>query len=160
MSARPRPSEENQFLYRHVAVLRNSLRHWTGRTLTPPGMNDFEAARYLFTAPFALASHDASSDPVFDYGNRTALSLFGMDWEQFTALPSRMSTEPGEDRSERERLLAEVAEHGFIDNYSGVRIGRHGRRFQIENVTVWNLIDPDRGAKIGQAAMIKNWKFL
>jgi hypothetical protein len=63
-------------------------------------------------------------------------------------------------QEERDRLLAEVTERGFIDNYSGVRIGRHGRRFLIEEAIVWNLLAPAGGAHQGQAAMFKRWKML
>jgi len=32
-----------------------------------------------------------------------------------------------------------VARQGYIDDYSGVRIAKSGRRFLIERATVWNL---------------------
>ena len=72
-----------------------------------------------------------------------------MDWESFTLLPSRMSAEPME-QAERQRLLDEVASQGFFDHYSGIRIGRHGRRFQIENAVIWNLLEASTGAFKGQ----------
>jgi hypothetical protein len=122
-------------------------------------MGDGDAARYLYHAPFAVVSHDTAKDPIFNYANQTALSLFAMDWESFTALPSRKSAEPV-GQLERQRILDEVASHGFMDNYSGIRIGRHGRRFLIENAVLWNLVEPATGAHRGQAALIKDWKFL
>lgn len=158
MNELPKPSEENAFLVGHVAILRNSLRHWTRRELVDPRMSEPEAARYLFHAPFAVVSHNTAKDPVFDYGNQTALDLFGMSWEEFTALPSRLSAE-SVNQEERARLLAEVNTHGFIDNYQGVRIARHGRRFLIENAVVWNLLNPS-GVHCGQAAMFPHWRFL
>ena len=159
MSKRPVPSEENNFLIQHVALLRHSFRHWTKRELVSPAMSHQDAARFLFQARFAVVSHDTAKDPIFNYANQTALSLFAMSWEDFTSLPSRMSAGPME-QPERQRLMDEVTGNGFIDNYSGVRIGRHGRRFLIENAVIWNLVEPHTGIYKGQAALIKEWKFL
>ena len=159
MSKRPLPSEENNFLSQHVALLRHSFRHWTKRELVAPAMSDQDGARFLFQARFAVVSHDTAKDPIFNYANQTALSLFAMSWEDFTSLPSRMSAEPTE-QPERQRLMDEVTGNGFIDHYSGVRIGRHGRRFLIENAVIWNLVEPHTGIYKGQAALIKDWKFL
>ena len=55
--------------------------------------------------------------------------------------------------------MAEVTSSGFIKNYAGVRISKTGRRFRIENATVWNLVDDD-GTPRGQAAMFAEWKAL
>ncbi len=159
MSEPPRPSEENDFLYRHVQLLRDSFRHWTGRELVDPRMGDKDAARFLFHAPFAVLSHDTAKEPVFNYANQTALNLFAMDWKELTALPSRLSAEPAK-QEDRGRLLDEVASRGFAEGYSGVRIGRHGRRFLIEDAIIWNLVVPSGGPGKGQAAMFKTWKFL
>ena len=46
-------------------------------------------------------------------------------------------------REERARLLETVARRGFIDDYSGVRISKTGRRFRIIRATVWNLLAED-----------------
>jgi len=158
MNPLPEPSEENAYLSEHVAILRNSFRHWTRRELVMPRVSGEEASRYLFYAPFALVSHNTAKDPVFNYANRTALDLFGMSWNEFTTLPSRLSAEPV-NQEERARLLAEVGARGFIDHYQGVRIARHGRRFLIEDAVVWNLLSPS-GIHCGQAAMFHHWKHL
>lgn len=73
-------------------------------------------------------------------------------------MPSRLSAEPV-SREERARLLAEVSKNGFIDNYTGVRISRTGKRFLIEHAIVWNLLD-EQGVYRGQAAMFRDWKYL
>lgn len=153
-----RPSEGNAFLVEHIAILRSSFRHWLRRDLVAPRMNDEEAARYLFHAPLALVSHNTEKDPVFNYGNLTALDLFGVSWEELTALPSRLSAE-SVNQAERLRLLEEVNSRGYLENYRGVRVGRHGRRFLIENAVVWNLLNSS-GAYCGQAAMFHHWKHL
>jgi hypothetical protein len=63
------------------------------------------------------------------------------------------------ERDERARLLAEVAAHGFIDNYSGIRISKMGRRFRIEQATVWNLVN-ESGEAQGQAATFRQWTWV
>jgi len=152
------PAPENRFLAEHVLLMRDSLKHWTGRDLVPSGLSEEVAARQVFEAPFAVMSHDTAKDPVFNYANRTTLDLFEMTWEEFTALPSRLSAEPVA-RAERDRLLAAVSGDGFIDDYSGVRISKNGKRFLIENATVWNLVDVT-GAYRGQAATFERWRYL
>jgi hypothetical protein len=152
------PDEQNGYLAQHVAVLLSSLQHWTGRALYSDDLTDAERAHRLFHAPFAVVSHNTAADPIFNYANRTALSLFEMTWEEFTALPSRLSAEPML-RDERARLLAEVTNNGYIANFGGVRISKHGRRVQIESGLVWNLLDTN-GAPYGQAAMFDRWHFL
>jgi hypothetical protein len=152
------PGEDNDYLADHVLILRDSFRHWTGRELLDPRMSGREAARFLFSAPFAVLSHDAARDPLFNYANQTALNLFAMEWKEIIGLPSRLSAER-QNQESRERLLAEVAAKGYVDDYRGIRIGRHGRRFSIEHVTIWNLLDA-RGIHCGQAAAFKDWVFL
>ncbi|MFZ5474004.1 MAG: MEKHLA domain-containing protein, partial [Pseudomonadota bacterium] len=90
--------------------------------------------------------------------NLTAQHLFEMSWDEIVGLPSRYSAEPML-REERERLLARVRDQGFIDDYSGIRIGKSGRRFSIHAATVWNLFD-QAGNPAGQAACFSDWRRL
>ena len=152
------PGEDNHFLAKHVQLLRTSFHRLTGRELVNAALDDIEAAREVFHAPCVIVSHDTASDPIFNYANKMALRLFDMTWDEIITLPSRKSAEMP-DREERARLLAEVTTHGFIDNYSGVRISKSGQRFLIEQATVWNLVDED-GVYRGQAATFSHWKFL
>lgn len=152
------PSTENGFLAGHASILRNSLKYWGGPDLAASALTDEEAARYLFQAPFALVSHNTDPDPVFNYANQTALRLFELTWDECTRMPSRLSAEPVH-RNERARLLAEVNEHGIIRNYRGIRISKSGRRFLIEDGTVWNLVD-EHHRPCGQAACFSQWRFL
>lgn len=144
------------WLIRHSGLMRASYRHWTGRDLIPAAISEQHAAAFLDQAPFGLVSHDTAADPVFNYANRPALQLFERSWDDFTRLPSRLSAEPVL-QSERGRLLERVAQQGYIDDYSGVRISGSGRRFHIENATVWNLLD-EAGKFYGQAALIRAWR--
>lgn len=142
-------------LAQHAAILCVSYQRLTGRDLVPSGTIGENIAAYLENAPFALVSHDTQADPVFNYGNRTARELFEMTWEELTALPSRLSAEPL-NQMERARLLSDVSRRGYVDNYSGIRISKNGRRFEIRDATVWNLFDAE-GAAYGQAALIRSW---
>jgi hypothetical protein len=137
-------------------MLRTSYQQCTGKALIDPAIGDVEAVEALDLAPFALLSHGREADPVFNYGNRCALQLFEMSWEQLTRLPSRLSAEPML-QAERAQLLARVAQHGYIDDYSDVRISKSGKRFLICNATVWNLLDED-GQLCGQAALLPEWQ--
>lgn len=154
----PEPCERNAHLVEHVTLLRNSLRRHAGRDLVNPSLSALNAAREVFFAPFAVLSHDTSEDPIFNYANRIALELFELSWQEFTALPSRQSAEPS-NREKRAQLLEEVSSKGFIDDYSGVRISKSGKRFLIEKTTIWNLID-EQGRYSGQAAIFPSWKYL
>jgi hypothetical protein len=139
--------------------LRDSYRHWTGQDLLNPRMDERDAARFLFRAPFAVASQDTAKEPLFNYANQTALNLFAMGWREFIGLPSRRSAEPAK-QAEREHLLAEVSAKGFVEGYSGIRIGRHGRRFMIHDATIWNLVSGSGKICTGQAVVFKRWTLL
>lgn len=117
--------------------------------------DDMLLAESLYRAQVAILSHDTAADPVFNYANLQAQVLFGYDWDSFVRLPSRLSAEPLL-RDARAALLARVARDGLVDDYSGVRIARDGRRFMITRATVWNLHD-DAGGYQGQAACIHDW---
>lgn len=153
----PPDSKKNQIAH-HVAILQTSYRHYTGRYLFDPKLDAREAVAWLEQAPFALVSHGTQPDPIFNYGNQTALRLFDMTWDEFTRMPSRLSAEPV-DRAERTRLLDRVSRNGYIDDYTGVRIAADGSRFLIRHATVWNLLD-ESGRFYGQAAMIPEWETL
>lgn len=152
------PDPNNGFLSDHVAILVTSFRSLGLGDLIASQADAIEMAQRLFEAPFAVVSHDAAADPVFNYGNRKALELFEMGWKDFTRLPSRLSTEPL-NQAERNRLLETVRGQGFINDYQGVRISATGRRFRIEHAVVWNLSKPD-GSFYGQAACFSRWAFL
>lgn len=152
------PAEENSYHADHIHLLRSSLQALIGRDLIENDCPPEEAARQIFHAPFALLSHNTAADPVLTYGNRTVLDLFELTWEELVVTPSRYTAE-APNREERARLLARVEANGFIDDYSGIRISKNGRRFRIKQALVWNLIDKE-GSFCGQAAMFASWAFL
>ena len=152
------PSPENAYLGEQAELILTSFLRLTGRHLVDSGLSNKERYRALFEALFCVVSHNTEDDPVFNYGNKAALQLFEMNWDDFTRLPSRLSAEE-QDREEREQLLARVSEHGFINDYRGVRVSASGKRFLVEDAIVWNLIDED-GTYRGQAAVLYKWSKL
>lgn len=149
---------DQSFLTRHGNLLISSFQRQTGQMLPGSGAANNINSEQLYHAPYAVVSHDTRAVPVFNYGNRTALTLFELSWNQFTQLPSYKSAEPS-SRDERERLLLEVSRNGFIDDYRGIRISASGKRFRIEAAVVWDVID-SRNVHVGQAALLKRWTFL
>ncbi len=134
-------------------LLADSYRRLIGQSLIPEGMTAEEGMRWLYEdASFGILAHNTAPDPVFIYGNKAAQQRFGYPWGELTALPSRLSAEAPE-RAERQQFLERVARNGFVTSYDGIRIAKSGRRFRIENATVWQLIDA-KGAYRGQAAML------
>jgi len=138
---------------RQILCIGESYRRLIGTPLVAPAPDPVEA---LWTAPHAIVAHGTEADPVFFFGNRTALSLFEMAFATFTQLPSRCSAEPLL-REERAHLLERVGREGFITDYAGIRISATGRRFRIAQATVWNLAD-DAGNPAGQAAAFATWE--
>jgi hypothetical protein len=142
----------------HTEIMARGFFKWTGRDLLSGLFNPLGLSKNVFLAPFVLVSHGTEADPVLNYGNQAALTLWEMSWDELTRTPSRLTAE-APNREERARLLAEVTANGFIENYAGVRISKNGRRFRIAQATVWNLLDT-RGKPYGQAAVFSHWEFL
>ena len=154
------PSPENEFLWEHVRHLLWSYEHFVGIPMMGfSARSDCSVAKEIFYAPFALVSHGTEEDPVFNYANQTALTLFEMQWQAFTSMPSKYSAQPM-SREERAALLSRVTQDGYIDDYSGVRIAKSQRKFRIEQATVWNVLHREQGHYIGQAAIFSCWQFL
>ena len=104
-----------------VQLLLDSFAERLGRELIPRTGTAADQADRLFHAPFVVAAHGTEIDPVLNYGNAKALVLWEMTWEEFTRTPSRLTAEPVH-RDERSRLLAQTHQHGYVDDYSGIRI--------------------------------------
>ncbi|MFC1748834.1 MEKHLA domain-containing protein [Pseudomonadota bacterium] len=135
----------------HIRLLLSSYQRLTGKVLIDvSNLSDDSLVTTLDKVPFVLVSHGTEDEPVFNYGNDAALQLFGMTWDEFTSLQSKYSAE-APTREERQHLLTEVKNKGYIDHYHGIRIAKDGHRFPIDNVTVWNVIDDD-GVYCGQGA--------
>jgi hypothetical protein len=141
-------------------LLLDSHERLVGRSLLSGEGTALERSRRLYTAPFVVVSHGTETDPIFNYGNRSALDLWGLSWGELVRFPSR-ATVAGIDTGgiERENMLARARKLGFIDNYRGVRVSRSGRRFSIERAVVWNVLDRADVYR-GQAATFASWTFL
>lgn len=138
--------------------LLDSYTHWFRRELIERNGTPLEQAQRLFHNPFVVASHGTEADPVLNYGNQTALALWEMNWQQFTQTPSRLTAEPP-NREERARMLEQAKTQGYIADYRGIRISSSGKRFLVEQATIWTIQKPD-GTTIGQGATFSAWKFL
>lgn len=145
-------------IVRHSLRLLHSFYHWTGKPLVVVDGEPEAIAQALFEAAFVVVSHGTEADPILNYGNQAALNLWEMDWVQFTQTPSRYTAEPME-REDRARLLQQAREKGFIDDYEGIRISSSGRRFQISQVVLWDVLD-ETGLRCGQAATFDRWAYL
>jgi hypothetical protein len=139
-------------------LLLDSYRHWTGRQLLSREGSLVEQARRLFCASFVVVSHGVEADPVLNYGNEVALTLWEMAWEELIRTPSRRTAEPVH-QAERADLLRVVQERGYYDRYRGIRVSAGGRRFLVEQATVWNVVDK-QGQRVGQAASFSQWSML
>ena len=142
----------------HTQIMLDSFRFYVGRELIARTGQAEDDARVLFEAPFVVVSHGTQDDPILNYGNQTALTLWEMDIPTLTSMPSRLTAEPMH-RDERAQLMTRAARDGFVDDYRGIRITSSGKRFLIEQAIIWNLID-GHGQRLGQAATFSEWKWL
>ncbi|WP_414583472.1 MEKHLA domain-containing protein [Scytonema sp. PCC 10023] len=148
---------QQERVIRHSQRLMQSFYYWTGRSLLYANGSPQEIAQALFDAPFVLVSHGTQSDPIFNYGNRRALQLWELSWEKFTQMPSRQTAQEVV-QEERNRLLSDTATKGF-SNFSGVRITSTGKRFEIQDGILWNVIG-EENQMFGQAAVYSKCKFI
>lgn len=138
-----------------IRWLLDSYAFWLKRELIDRTGTLAEQSERLYVSPFVVASHTKAEDPILNFGNRQALALWEGTWEDFTGIASRLTAEPV-NQAERARMLDRVAAQGFITDYQGIRISRTGRRFLVQQATVWNILD-DHGTVQGQAATFSQW---
>lgn len=139
----------------HSQLLLDSYHRWLQRDLVPRNGSAVEQAQALFDAGFVVVSHGIEADPLLNYANRTALTLWEIDIPTLLQTPSRLTAEPLH-RDERAQLLARTTRDGYVDDYRGIRVSTTGRRFRIEQAIVWNLVDAE-GTYRGQAATFSHW---
>ena len=127
----------------YARLLAESFQRLTGQALGDP-----------WARPDPIVSHGTQSDPIFRWANPAALTLWEMDWDSFTHLPSRQSAaDTPEVQADRSRLLAEAREKGWVTGYRGIRVSASGRRFAIDDTVLWTVRD-SAGVVHGQAALI------
>jgi len=139
----------------HTQVLLDSFQKYLGRELITRSDDPEDEARRLFEAPFIVVSHGTQDDPVLNYGNRAALTLWEMDAATLTSMPSRLTAEPMH-RDERAEMMARALRDGYVDDYQGIRISSSGKRFHISQAIIWNLVNLS-GQRVGQAATFSRW---
>ena len=146
------PAPEDAFFFELVA---GSFARLVGRPLVDQQLGNSSASWLYREAPFVVLAHNTDADPRFIYANRAAQACYGYGWDEFVALPSCLSAEPGL-RETRQTALDSVARDGFVAGYSGIRIAKSGRRFRILDAVIWQLIDA-AGTFHGQAATFARW---
>jgi hypothetical protein len=142
-----------------VCILRSFERAF-GRPLLAGGTTHdvLQASQLLFRADTVVLAHDGASDPALIYANAAALQLWEHSWAEMIGMPSRLTAEP-EERAGRARMLATALQQHASEGYSGVRISKSGRRFQIHNARLWTLWGPG-DQRCGQAAAFSSWWWL
>lgn len=148
------PEIASEWREQHLRRLLDSYYQLLGRELIRFDPSQ-PLAPQLWVAPRVIVSHGNEPDPILNYGNLQALQRWQMSWQQLVTTPSRLTAEPLA-REERAALLQRVTEHGYIDDYSGVRIAANGQRFRIHQAIVWNIVDA-HGVYCGQAASFDSW---
>ena len=136
----------------------DSYKHWLKKTLVEGDLKEKELVKALYEADFMILSHKFGDVPRFVFANLSAQKLWGYSWDEFIGMPSSESVEP-EAREEREKLLERANLYGFINDYSGIRIAKDGRRFRIRDVTLWNVLNENE-VRVGQAAMFRKFEFV
>ncbi len=152
------PNTDNNYLSDYVSLITISLRKLARVEIVDFSLSPRNQAKQAFEADYILLAHNATDEPCFRYANRSGLKLFEMSWEEFTSLLSKYSAER-ENQAERHMLLDGVKSKGYVDNYSGIRISKSGRRFEISDAMVWNVLNL-QGRRIGQAAMFRDYKYI
>ena len=139
-----------------LCILRSFERAF-GRPLLAGGITHevLQASQLLFRADTVVLAHDGASDPALIYANAAALQLWERSWDEMIGMPSRLTAEP-QERAGRARMLATALQQHASEGYSGVRISKSGRRFQIHNARLWTLWGPG-DQPCGQAAAFSNW---
>ena len=100
---------------------------------------------------FGVLSHGTQSDPIYNYGNKASLELFGYTIEELCRTPSRLSTVP-ELMKDRDRLIRDIETrgYGYIDD--ALRVKADGELFIIDRILVWTVFDEEDN-RIGLAAV-------
>lgn len=149
---------KDSLLQEWCICLLDSYRKFYGEELVQRVSDPVKQVEIMDKANFVIVSHGTEPSPILNFGNQTALNLWKLDWETFTSTPSKETAEDA-FREARAKMLKDVEEKGFTNDYKGIRISSEGDRFSIENVKVWNIFNTGN-ERIGQAASFKEWDFL
>ena len=148
---------QSPLIVQHSALLIQSYVDICGKKF-PVSLTNGNFPRDLYESDYIIVSHGTENDPIFNYANIAAQSLWKMNWETFIQTPSRLSAK-NDKVTTRAIALQNAFAKGYLFDYEGIRVDALGREFSIQNVTLWNLIDAS-GTFHGQAAMFNRWKYL
>jgi hypothetical protein len=138
-----------------IGLIAESFARLAGK---PISASKYPLEQAMWATNRAIVAHGTQPDPLFFYGNLSALKLFAIDAADFIGMPSRLTTEPAL-HEERAQMFERLDQRGIIHDYSGVRVTSTGRRFEIFATDVWNLVDA-HGVRHGQAARISGYCYL
>jgi MEKHLA domain len=148
------PNSSNNYHREHVLIMLENLKRWANYDLIKEyGFSGETLGEQVFNADFYLLSHNTATDPVLTYGNQQVLDRWELSWQELTTMHSRDTAKPV-DRSQRSKLMAQVKMDNYITGYSGIRVSKTGKEFQILDGIIWNLFLSD-GSFYGQAAWFK-----
>jgi hypothetical protein len=151
------PSPSNNYHQEHILMMLENLKRWANYDLIEEyGFSLATLGEQVFNADFYLLSHNTAADPVLTYGNQQVLARWEVSWAELTTMHSSNTAKPI-DRSQRSIFMAQVKAHNYISGYSGVRVSKTGKEFEILDGIVWNLF-ADNGDFYGQAAWFKSVK--
>jgi hypothetical protein len=148
---------QSPLIVEHSALLIQSYEDICGKKFPISSING-NFSRDLYESDYVLVSHGTEKDPVFNYANLAAQSLWKMNWETFTQMPSRLSAK-NDKVTTRAIALQNALAKGYVFDYEGIRVDALGREFYIQHVILWNLMDKS-GTFKGQAAMFNRWEYL
>jgi len=145
----------------HVQLILDNYRHWFGEELIDrEGLEKEAIAKNLFQAPCVVLAHNTAADPIYTYGNQTALDLWERTWDELLQMPSSQSAESlPQAQTVRNQILNDSRDFGYKAGFDGIRVTKNGRRVRIEDVKLWDLLDIT-GQYQGQAAVFSKWTFL
>jgi hypothetical protein len=129
-----------------------SLKNFTGKSLLE--RLDVPSVSHVHNHErFAVLSHGAQDDPVYNYFNRAALLTFRYPEAAAYRTPSRYSAPDGDERDvKRAREVREALRQDVTEIPDAVRQA-HGRDLiRIRGIVLWNVYD-ESGARVGQTAV-------
>ena len=145
----------NDYHQKHIVIMLDNLKRWTNYDLIQEYGFSFERlGEQVFNADFYLLSHNTAIDPVLTYGNQQVLDRWEVSWQELISMRSS-DTAKSIDQTQRSMLMAQVKQHNYISGYSGIRVSKTGKEFQILDAIIWNLFLAD-GSFYGQAARFKS----
>ena len=100
----------------HVKLLLDSYKFFFKKEFISREGENLDAL-HISNSLFVVLSHGNEVDPILNYGNKHALKLWGMNWDEFTRTPSRHTAE-NINQNLRSKVLQQVSriqEYEFLN---------------------------------------------